>query len=117
MKIIEKSLSLPKDKYFEKHLSIINPLLPIQLTNKEIEIIASFLSVETEIGSENIFSTLGKEKVRNSLKLSHAGLSNYIKNLKEKKVITGTDNNLKIIDVLRPNDKIQGYRIKLSIEK
>ncbi len=50
MKIIEKSLILPKDKFFEKHLAIINPLLPIQLTYKEIQVISTFLTVEAEIG-------------------------------------------------------------------
>ena len=116
MKIIEKSLVLPKDKFFEKHLAIINPLLPVQLTYKEIEVISSFLTVEAEIGKRFTFSNIGRKEVKKKLDLSNGGLSNYIRALKEKKIILEDENKeLYILDILKPTGKTQGYQIKLSI--
>ena len=39
MKIISKSISLDSYNYHKKHLYIINPMLPIQMTDKEIEVL------------------------------------------------------------------------------
>ena len=47
MKIISKSLDLSREEYFKKHLLIINPLLPVQLTDKEAEVIAAFMTIES----------------------------------------------------------------------
>lgn len=115
MKIITKSLSLSKDKYFEKHLAIINPLLPEQMTNKEIEVIAAFLTLEGELG-KHIFSTTGRKLVRDKLQLSNGGLSNYIKALKIKNFILEDNNGeLFILDILKPERALQGYQFKLKL--
>ena len=83
MKIISKSLDLSREEYFKKHLLIINPLLPVQLTDKEAEVIAAFMTIESELGKFT-FDTTGRKEVRKMLNLSHGGLGNYIRILKDK---------------------------------
>lgn len=117
MKLIQKVFTLPKDKYYEKHLAIINPLLPFQMTEKEIEVIAAFLEVESELGKYT-FSSIGRKQVRVKLKLSNGGLSNYLRELKLKNfILEDKDSNLSILDILKPEDSLQGYQIKLIKSK
>lgn len=113
MKVIQKVFKLPKSEYYKKHLAIINPLLPVQMTDKEVEVIAAFLDVESELGKYT-FSSLGRKKIREKLKLSHGGLSNYIRELKNKSfLVKDKDGELTILDILRVEPGVQGYQIKL----
>jgi len=110
--------NLSKDKYFEKHLEIINAFLPYQLAKKEIEVIASFMSLEGDIiDDENRFNSLARKKVKKKHKLTSANLSNYLKAYKEKKVIYEEDDMFKIYNYFFPSDKAQGYKFKITKEK
>ena len=108
MKVISKSISLDSYNYYKKHLYIINPLLPIQLTDKEIEVLASFMSLTGDL-SKDPFSTTGRKIVMERLSLSAGGLSNYLRQLKEKGFLV--DN--KIIPILIPENSVQLYSFKL----
>ena len=120
MKIIKKTLKLNRDEFFRKHLLIINHLLPVQMTPKEAEVLAAFLSLEGNLASDP-FSTTGRKIVRENLKISSGGLGNYLDQLKTKGFITETTGEtekiLKIIPILIPSGDSQGYQFKLQVNE
>ena len=115
MQIISKALELSKEEYFKKHLLVISPLLPIELTEKEIEVLAAFLMLEEDL-KDFVFETSGRKEVRNRLQLSHGGLGNYIRRLKDKGYLLEQDGKTRILDILKPQPNWQGYQFKLSIK-
>lgn len=111
MEVLKKKMVLPSLKYYEKHLSIINPMLTVQLTVKEIQVLASFLSVGKEMASDYRFNSVAKKHVRTALKLKPGGLSNYFRSMVNKKVllkneITGA---YTIAPHVLPEEKQQAY--------
>ena len=84
--MIRKELALTRDKYYMKHLSIINPLLPVSLTPKEIEVLAAFMALKGDIANDR-FGTTARKLVMDKLSLSLSGLGNYLKSLKDKRFI------------------------------
>lgn len=110
---IKKSYKLLKGEYYEKHLSIINSLLPEQMTPKEIEVVATFLSLEGDLANDP-FSTTGRKIVRDKLKLSPGGLGNYINQLREKRFLVEVDKKLIILPILIPSKNVQTYQFKLE---
>lgn len=116
MKTIKKLLKLTKDNYFMKHLLIINPLLPEQVTPKEAEILGAFMSLEGDIANDP-FGTTGRKIVRDKTGVSPGGLGNHLRELKEKGFIYEEDKTLKIVPALIPNKKEQLYQFKLEIQE
>ena len=115
METIKKFLKLPPDKYYIKHLEIINPLLPIQLTPKEIEVLGNFMSLEGEIAEEDRFGTTCRKVVKDKLNLSDGGLGNYIKSLKDKGfIITIENDKMDILEFLKAENSIQKYMFILT---
>lgn len=112
MKIIKKQLFLPTNEYYITHLSLINPLLPVKLTPKEIEVMAIFMSFTGDLELDR-FGTTGKALVRQRLNLSHPGLANYMKSLLTKGFIRRENGNLQILPILHPEKDFQLYQIKL----
>lgn len=115
MEIIRKALKLKREDYYEKHLLIINHILPKQLTSKEAKVLAGFMSLQGDI-SKDPFGTSGRKIVRTKLGISAGGLGNYLDQLKEKGFILQEGTELKIIPILVPKDKVQGYQFKLEIQ-
>lgn len=109
---ISKTLKLSSDDYYRIHMEIINPILPVKLSHKEIEILSIFMSFTGTL-AENRFSTTGKKLVREKLKLSHQSLSNYIISLSKKGFLIDKNNELSLLPILFPNNKEQIYLIKL----
>ena len=108
MQIIKKQLILSPFDYFSTHLKIINPLLPVHLTPKEIELLANFMMLNGSI-SEDRFGSTGKKIIMNKMNIGPAGISNYLRSLKQKGFISGND----ILSVLYPENEQQGYNFKL----
>lgn len=113
MNIIKKSLKLTKKEYYTKHLLIINHILPIQMTPKEAEVLAAFMSLEGDI-ADDPFSTTGRKLVKNKVGISAGGLGNYLDQLKTKEFILEKDGKLIILPILIPNRLVQGYQFKLE---
>ena len=109
MMIIKKVLELDRFDYFSTHLRIINPVLPIQLTPKEIEMLANFMSLEGSI-AEDRFGTTGRKIIKEKMGIGNAGVSNYMKSLKQKSFIT-EDNEIR--PILFPGNEQQLYQFKL----
>ena len=117
MSIIQKVLKLSKEEFYKKHLLIINHLLPVQMTKKEAEVLAAFISLEGDLAKDP-FSTTGRKIVRDRLKIQPGGLGNYLEQLKIKKFILEDKEtkNLTILPILRPNPNNQIYQFKLQVE-
>lgn len=105
---ITKVLKLSAIEYYNTHLQLINPLLPVHLTPKEIEILANFMSF-SGILAEDRFGATARKKVKKTMNLSNAGLSNYMRTLKDKGFITSG----KIVPILFPENGSQAYQFKL----
>lgn len=116
--IIQRDISLPPKEYFRKHLAIVNCLLPAQLTDKEIDVLSEFLSLQPEIIAGDMFNSFARNKVRKALDLSHGGLSNHLKSMKKKDFLyIRGDGKLAMREFLLPHETIQGYQIKLRKAK
>jgi len=117
MQEIKKMLSLPKMEYYRTHLSLINCILPVKMTPKEIEVLATFMSLEGDIASYR-FGTSGRRIVMNTLGIAHAGLSNYLRSLTDKEFLSTTPEGItKILPILYPETHSQDYRFRLIKKK
>ena len=114
MKIIQKVLVLSGEKYYEKHLEIINPFLPIQFTKMEIKVLALFMSFEGVIAEEDRFGTSLRKLAMSKLNISAPGLSNYITVLTKKgALIPKLNGTLDILGILLAEQKEQFYQFKI----
>lgn len=117
-KPITKVLNLTKAQYYETHLSIINGLLPVRITPKEIEVLSRFMSFNGELSEEeNRFGTTARKLVKQDLNISDAGLSNYLRTLTDKGFLfLGKDGlkDLSINPILVPDPDSQEYRFLLT---
>ena len=118
MKTIKKVLFVSSEEYFIKHLSIINSMLHVTLTPKEIEVLGTFMSLKGDIAEQDRFGTSCRKIVKERLSLSDGGIGNYIKALKEKGFIyTDENGRLKIYDVLLADENSQNYLFKIIENK
>lgn len=106
--IIKKQVKLHGHEYYSMHLHIINPMLPIKLTNNEIEVLAYFMSFTGTIARDR-FGTTARNIIKNEMGISNGGISNYVTSLKKK----GFINNNEILPVLIPDESSQLYQFKL----
>ena len=116
MEILNKTLTLERGEYYEKHIAIINAIASIGLTKKEIEVLAAFMLLTGDIG-EDRFGTTARKFVKNKLNLSDGGLGNHLRILKEKLTIILSGKKLEINPMLIPNDSKQLYNIKLYLNE
>jgi len=115
MKPIQRILNLNQDDYYIKHLTIVSVLLPTHLTNKEIEILAAFLSLDKSLIEDDMFNSVARKKVMQKLKLSPGGLGNHLKSIINKKVLdrNAITNRITMKPFLLPQEPTQGYQIKI----
>lgn len=118
MKPIQQAFRLRGKAFYEKHLAIVSNLLPTNLTQKEIEVLACFLSLDKVIIEEDMFNTIARKKVMGELKLQAGGLGNHLKSMITKGVLVKhkITNKITIREFLLPQEPIQGYQIKLVKE-
>lgn len=116
MKQLKKALSLSKIQYYETHLSLINCILPKQMTPMEIKVLAAFLSLEGDIAI-NRFGATGRKIVMNTVNpekpLSPAGLSNYITSLLDKGFLIKKADVITVLPLVVPEEDEQLYLFKL----
>lgn len=113
---LKKLLILPKNKYYETHLSLINCILPVKLTPMEITVLSSFMSLEGDIAQYR-FGSSAKKIVMKNCDISPAGLSNYMKSFLDKQFIKEVDGVITIWPLLIPMVEEQTYLFKLQIEQ
>lgn len=113
MREYRKQVRLSKLDYYKTHLSLINCLLPIQMTPKEIEVVAGFMGLEGDIAQYR-FGKTGRKIIMDQLKLSPSGLSNYLLSLTKKGFLTELPkSDYSILSFLIPEDEEQLYLFKL----
>lgn len=116
MKTITKKLTLPKESYFETHLNLINCLLPVKLTPKEIIVLARFMCLEGDIAND-MFGTSARKIIMGQLKLSPGGLGNYLKLFRDKGFIIEREDTTVILPILIPEKTEQLYTFKLEVDE
>lgn len=120
MQVITKALKVDKKGYYEKHLLILNVLLPDEqfpekLKPKEIEVLAAFMSQDKNIIEDDMFNVLARKKVMQALNMKPGGLGNHLKSMLQKNYLDRHPVTKKISakSYLFPVDNGQGYRVKL----
>jgi len=117
MKVIQKGFELSKKDYYKTHLKIVNAILPVNMTEKEIEILSEFLSLPEETIKGNMFNSFARKKVIEVLNLTKSGISNYINGMVKKGYIKKEGDNLSITPALLPDGICQGYNFKLKMKE
>lgn len=115
MKIIQQAFKLDKDKYYIVHLGILNAILPVKLTDKELEVLAAFMGLDENIVEDSYFNPVARKKVLKKLELSAAGLSNHLKAMLDKGFLikNSITNIITIKEFLLPEIDGQGYQFKI----
>lgn len=111
-------VSTQKDFYFT-HLKIVNAILPEHMVmgDKEMTVLAEFISLTGDISTAR-FGPTAKAIIRKNCSISHAGLSNHLKSLHEKKIITSTKKDGKVNPTLLPLlNHSQDYTISLKLRE
>ena len=111
-KVLRKILRLPRGEYYKTHLQIVNALLPIKLTTKEIEVLAAFMSLDGDIAKDR-FGTSARKIIKKDLKLSDGGLGNYLKAFKEKNFVITHELGDIVNPILSVQQEEQNYMVKL----
>ena len=114
MSKISKTITVKnKLDYYKNHPEIINPMLPVKLTPKELDIMAGFLELDNDARYDR-FGPQAKKVVRNQTGISHSGMSNYIKSLIDKGFLVQNEVGvLRIRKILVPSEGNQSYEFKL----
>ena len=119
MQEIKKCMYLTRTQFYETHLSLVNCILPVKLTEREIQVLAAFMALEFPKDKESFrFSTPSRRVVKKAQKLSDGGLTNYISNLVNKGFLhrdhPGMDADIKILPSLLPSsDSQQDYKFRI----
>lgn len=111
-KVLQKIQRLTNERYYEVHLAIINALLPVQLTHKELEVLAHFMSLP--LPEKDRFGTTARKTVKTNLNLSDGGLGNYLKAFKTKGFIIPKEDGFELNPLIAANSNEQFYQFKLE---
>ena len=85
-----------------KYLQVWNGIF--NLTNKELEVLSTFIDVQDISKEDNISSMSNKKEVAEKLLIKDPNtLNNYIKKFKDKGVLRVKDNNYTLNNLLDPN--------------
>jgi len=113
MKALSKTLQLENEAYYLKNLEIINTVLPVKLSEKEIEILSLFMTYENNINGDR-FSSIIRKEVMKKLSLSPGGLGNHLASMINKGHLVKTlENRIQIKPYLFPNPNEQNYHFRL----
>ena len=120
MKINKKSiLCKSRQEFIELHLSTLNALMPVKFTDKEIKILAHFLSVDDKLVEDDRFNSLIRKRVMFEHRLSAGGLGNYLKSMIDKGFLTRSQvtGRIKVQSFLMPDQPKQGYEIRIGYQE
>jgi len=116
-KPIRKVMTLETVPYYIQHLNIVNSMFPIKLVNKEIEVLAHFLALDSALVGDDRFNTEARKRVRQQFSpiLSAGGLGNYLRTMIEKRFLIKSEvtGKIKINPLVIPNTDEQIYLFKL----
>jgi hypothetical protein len=102
-------------EFYILHIHLLNAFAKEKLTPKAIEILAYFMSLKGDIAEER-FNTLARKFVKQKFGIGNAGLSNYIREMKDKGFIYENDKGvLDIIPALKAKDSENMYMFSLKM--
>lgn len=86
-----------------------------KMSNKEMEVLASFLSQEKALIEEDMFNGIVRKKVMAQMNIKPGGLGNHLDSLISKKRLlkNAITKRITIQPYLVPEPTTQGFRIKL----
>lgn len=113
MKTQKKDFSLSGKDYYQQYLEILNVFLPVKLTDTEIKVLAHFMAIDNPLAEYDRFNTIFRKLVKTQMKLSDAGMTNYIKALKEKKAVKESDAGILYINPVLIPEKQQRFELTL----
>lgn len=117
MQVITQLVKVDSYNYYVKHLQMLNVIAPLKhsLAQREIEVLAAFMSQDKSLIEEDMFNGVVRKKVMDKLKMKPGGLGNHLKSLIKKELLTKNSITKKITvkPFLIPENNNQGYRIKL----
>lgn len=115
MNIIQKSKELEGSQYYKLHLHVINGFLHSLLTDIEIDVLATFMSLPLDVSRGDVFNTYARKVAREKLNMSASSISNHLRSLQEKKYIMKEElsNRLYIVSYLLPSKDVQGYQFRI----
>lgn len=115
MKIIQQAFKVESEKYYILHLEIINAVLPVKLTDKELEVLAAFMAIDKNIIEDGYFNSIARKKVMKKLNLKPGGLSNHLSEMIKKGFLikNKVTNFITIKEFLLPEENEQGYQFKI----
>lgn len=121
MRVIQQTVKVSKEDYHKFHLSIINPLFKdeLRLSEKELEVLAAFMSLDKSITIGDMFNTYARKLVKEELGLSAGGLSNHLRSLIDKEFLSKDEvtNRITVKPHLFPMDGWQGYQFKIVLDE
>lgn len=119
MRVLKKSIKTDYNNFYLYHTRIVNVVFGSVLGNKEIEVLASFMSISSQLENGYILDRITRKQIMKDLKIFPGGLTNHIKSIKVKGFIENVKGTkvLKIKDFLIPEKEKQLYQIYLEEEK
>lgn len=107
-------LKVKEQNFYISYLQILNGIL--KLTKTELSVLAQFMEIKnslitTKLYAYTTFSTENRKYVQDRLNITQHNLNNFIKSLKEKKMIVNEDINEKIF-ILRKHGAEISFRIE-----
>lgn len=112
METIRKRMVLGESEYYRTHLRIITSLMPAKLTDRELEVLAEFMSFDGDFAKDR-FGTSQRKIVMERLKMKAPNLSTLLKGLELKGIIK--DGN--ILPIFLPEKGTQRYEFVLTHDK
>lgn len=115
MEVIQKEFKVDSINYYKTHLNILCSVLPVKLSDKEVEVLANFMSLDKELTKDDMFNTEARRRVKEKSDLSSGGLANHLKSMITKGFVTKDEftHRLTVREFLIPEDTTQGYQFKL----
>lgn len=115
MDIKSKTVVVDSYRFYRIHLEILNVLLNVKLSEREMDILAAFFSLDEKDIAGYLFSTQARKEAKKKLGgMSSGNLANHIRSLIEKGFLKRGDNNvIEYQDFLKPETDAQGYQILL----
>jgi len=105
---MERTISISKDKYYKAMLNVMSGL--VNLTSFEIEVIATMFNHNIKA-----LDKITRLELRLLLDTSEYNFNNYIKKLKQKKVLIETDKGLEVNQNLTSAIEDQELTIKFNV--
>lgn len=120
MKTIAKIVKGLSDKeYYIAHLKLINSFIKLEkeMSEKQISVLASFMSLKGDTIDSNRFGTDARKIVMEQEGINSGGLGNYLRYYRDNGLITKVGNGENVIASLWPEENNQVYKFLITKNK